>query len=94
MKKELLKGLTEDQIRKVKACKNTNELLSIAKDEGVSLTDEQLEAINGGCSTCERKCPMCGSTEFETKIIKKSMDMAYSQTGYKCKKCHHYWVED
>ena len=51
MKKELLKGLTEDQIAKVKACANTSDLLALAKDEGVELTPEQLEDVNGGaCS--------------------------------------------
>ena len=51
MKKELLKGLTEEQIAKVKACANTSDLLALAKDEGVELTSEQLEAVNGGgCS--------------------------------------------
>lgn len=49
-RKDLLKGLTEDQIAKVKACDNTNDLLQLAKDEGVELTSEQLEAISGGCS--------------------------------------------
>lgn len=94
MKKELLNGLTEEQIKKVKACKTTNDILAIAKDEGINLTDEQLEAVSGGCSTWERKCPMCGSTEFEAIVVKKAMDMAGGQTGYKCKKCNHYWVED
>lgn len=48
MKKELLKGLTKEQIEKVKKCKNQEELLALAKEEGVSLTEEQLAAINGG----------------------------------------------
>ena len=48
MKQELLKGLTEEQIAKVKACKNSEELLSFAKAEGVELTSEQLSAISGG----------------------------------------------
>ncbi len=51
MKQELLKGLTEEQIAKVKACDNVDDLLQLAKDEDVSLTEEQLAAINGGgCS--------------------------------------------
>ena len=51
MKKDLLKGLTEEQIAKVRACKNSEELLALAKAEGVELTDEQLAAISGGaCS--------------------------------------------
>ena len=41
MKKELLKGLSEEQIAKVKACKSHEELLALAKQEGVELTDEQ-----------------------------------------------------
>lgn len=48
MKEELLKGLSEEQIAKVRACKNSEELLALAKAEGVELTDEQLAAISGG----------------------------------------------
>ena len=40
MNKELLKGLTEEQIAKVNACKNQDELLALAKEEGIELTDE------------------------------------------------------
>ena len=56
MKEELLKGLTEEQIAKVKACKNGEELLKLAKEEGVELSNEQLEAISGGaCSSNKPK---------------------------------------
>ena len=48
MKEELLKGLTEEQIAKVKACDDVKDLLQLAKDEGVELTEEQLNAISGG----------------------------------------------
>ena len=51
MKEELLKGLTEEQIAKVKACSDIHDLLQLAKDEEVALTDEQLAAVSGGgCS--------------------------------------------
>ena len=51
MKKELLEGLTPEQIAKVKACDNVDDLLQLAKDEDVKLSEEQLDAINGGvCS--------------------------------------------
>ncbi len=51
MKKELLKGLTEEQIKKVKDCDDVHDLLQLAKDEGVELNEEQLNAISGGaCS--------------------------------------------
>ena len=56
MKKELLKGLTEDQIAKVKECDDINDLMQLAKDEGVELNDEQLDAISGGnCSDTGKK---------------------------------------
>ena len=48
MRAELLKGLTQDQIEKVKACDDVNDLIQLAKDEGVDLSEEQLAAINGG----------------------------------------------
>ena len=51
LREELFRGLTEQQISKVKSCKNPSEILALAKEEGVDLTDEQLKAINGGaCS--------------------------------------------
>ena len=54
MKQSLLKGLTEDQIAKVGECKDRADLLQLAKDEGVELTEEQLLAVTGGaCSTSD-----------------------------------------
>ena len=54
MKEELLKGLTEEQIARVRACKSNEEILKIAKEEGIELTDEQLRAVNGGaCNSSE-----------------------------------------
>ena len=46
MKNELLKGLSEEQIAKIKACKNQEELLKVAKEEGVELSEEALLAHN------------------------------------------------
>ena len=72
MKKELLKGLTEEQIEKVKACKNQEELLKVAKEEGIELTDEQLAAVSGGsiCTetvTYKIRCPKCNGVNIVTK---------------------------
>ena len=65
MKKELLKGLSEEQIAKVKACKNQEEMLQLAKAEGIELTEEQLEAVTGGRCTSSTKCPNCGCRSFD-----------------------------
>ena len=48
VRKELLKGLTEEQIKMVSEFDDVSDLLQLAKDEGVELTDEQLNAISGG----------------------------------------------
>ena len=62
MREELLKGLSKEQLMKAKACKSKEELLALAKEEGIELTNEQLEAVSGGgCSDIVRTCPWCGS---------------------------------
>ncbi len=40
--------LTTEQKEKAVACKTPEELIELAKNEGVELTDEQLESISGG----------------------------------------------
>ena len=42
------KDLTDEQKEKVRAAKSSEELAAIAREEGVELTDDQLEAISGG----------------------------------------------
>ena len=54
-KEELLKGLSEEQIAKAKDCKSQEEFLALAKKEGIKLTEEQLDAINGGCGNSNPK---------------------------------------
>ena len=49
------KDLTEEQKAKAKACKSPEELLELAKAEGIDLTDEQLESVSGGWDGCENK---------------------------------------
>ena len=40
--------LSEDLKAKAKACKTPDELLQLAKDEGIELSDDQLEQMSGG----------------------------------------------
>ena len=91
MREELLKGLTEEQIAKVKACKSQEELLALVKQEGIELSDEQLEAVNGGgCSSSDtrKQCPHCGSknTELSPNTKGKSIN-GMLVSYYKCKDC-------
>ena len=43
-----VKDLSPELVEKAKSCKSTEELVELAKSEGVELSDEQLEAISGG----------------------------------------------
>lgn len=68
MKDELLKGLSKEQIKKLEDCKNTEEIFALAKEEGVALTDEQLDAVSGGgwlCNGSAIRCPKCGSRDVD-----------------------------
>ena len=87
MKEEFLKGLSEEQIAKVKACKSQEELSKLAKDEGVELTDEQIEAVSGGGCFSSFKCPNCGSRDYRKLPI-------YQVSGcsaYQCNSCGYEW---
>ena len=40
--------LTQEQLEKAKACKTTDELIALAKAEGVELSDVELDSVAGG----------------------------------------------
>lgn len=40
--------LTEEQKARARACETPEELVALAQEEGVELTDEQLDAVSGG----------------------------------------------
>ena len=89
MKDELLKGLTEEQFAKYKACKTQEERLALAKEEGVELTDEQLEAVSGGaCNSANIPCPKCNSMD--------TIETVDFHTGkiYYCIDCFYAWPRD
>ena len=93
MKEELLKGLNEEQINKARKCKSQEELLALAKEEGIELSDEQLIAVNGGfCSdtTVSVVCPKCGAN-VKGQVHKSS---AIKELGeFTCQNCGHKWKE-
>ena len=91
MKKELLKGLSEEQIKKVEACKDSEEILSLAKAEGIELTDEQLEVVSGGGCFYTIKCIKCGSDNLSDEY-KEINHKEYRK--FKCNNCGHKWREE
>ena len=46
--KEMFDGLSDDLKKKVTECRTSEELMNLAKTEGIELSDEQLDAISGG----------------------------------------------
>ena len=84
MKSDLLKGLTEEQINKVKECKSPEEIFALAKEEGIELTEEQLEAVSGGFCKAVPACSYCGSTN--TRYILKSRMKDVVIYCYDCKR--------
>ncbi len=95
MRKELLKGLSEEQIKKVEAAKSAEEILALAKEEGIELSDEQLEAVSGGGCSTTVKCSECGSKDIKaTEYVETQSPLNGSGkigVKYKCRKCGHKW---
>ena len=96
MREELLKGLSEEQKKKLADCKSAEEVLALAKAEGVELNDEQLEAVSGGCGGSEIKCPKCGSSNIKIvsqQDIKSQFTAGETVTNYRCLDCNHKWTD-
>ena len=46
------RDLTPELRERARACKTTEEIVALAEEEGIDLTDEELEAVSGGWGTC------------------------------------------
>ena len=90
MDKKLLSGLSEEQLAKARKCKSNEELLALAKEEGVELNEEQLEGINGGCGEEQQgtRCPKCGG------IAELHQEEGVPVPYYRCKVCQYKWNAD
>ena len=51
----ILSKLTDEQKKMVEAARSPEELLSLAKEAGYELSQEQLESVSGGW--CGKHCP-------------------------------------
>lgn len=88
MKEERFKGLSEEQVARAKACKNQKEVLKLAKEEGIELTDEQLGAVSGGCQSVL----ICSNCRCE--LVNIFEDGTGEKEGWKhvrCNKCGNTW---
>ena len=57
--------LTDEQKAKAKAAKTPEELMALVKEEGIELTDEQLESVSGGWSLTD--CPSACTDNQEAR---------------------------
>ena len=91
MKEELLKGLNKEQIEKLNHCSSSEEILALAKAEGVELSDEQLAAVNGGACNPDgnindpHRCPNCHKTN--TKFTGQYDAGRIAWNSYECLDC-------
>ena len=60
---DLFANLTDEQKEKAKSCNSSEELVAFAQEEGIDLTDDQLDAVSGGATwngcwnRCTEDCP-------------------------------------
>jgi len=71
---------------KAEACKDRQELLNLVREEGVELSDDELETLSGGSwndiEAFISQCPVCGASSLE---YIGGAEREHAQ--YRCKKC-------
>ena len=73
--------LSQEQISRIQGCKNSEEILKVAKEEGVELNDDQLEAVSGGCGAeSGLTCPHCGASSYEAINLQGNVETYYCQS--------------
>ncbi len=88
MREDILKGISEELFNKAKACKSPEEIFALAKEEGIELTEEQLEAVSGGFCEPAPACSYCGSTNTRYMLNSRMKDIVLY--CYDCKKQKPY----
>ena len=63
-----IESLSPELLEKAKACKTAEELFALAKEEGIKLGEEELEAINGGMVN-GWSIPGCPKFDGHTKVV-------------------------
>ena len=78
------KDLTNEQKDKVKACKTPNEILELAKNEGIELDEEQLEQISGGDWGVDSRYITCDECHSNVTVTEQDCAKHYVV----CPKCN------
>lgn len=64
--KDMYDSLSEDTKQRLHEATTPEEMLAVASEEGVELTDEQLEAVSGGLWSCSDYCQDVNGGEYQT----------------------------
>ena len=91
-----IKDLSPELIEKAKGCESPDELVTLAKTEGVQLTDEELDMISGGSTWYdENVCPVLGKHNWQrTGNQTVSEDGSIQQYEYKCACGDTKWLSE
>ena len=57
-------GLSNEVKARLRGCETPGEMMALAREEGYELSDEELEGVSGGWSSCSSACSgvNCDST--------------------------------
>ena len=91
---DFIKSLPPELQEKARACKNVEELATLAKEAGCPLPDEVLAQLAGGAETASRdygpfQCPNCKSMNTRYRTLPYSGGIEFVCD---CKDCGCHWV--
>lgn len=77
--------LSKKQQEKINACDTPEQVLAFAKEEGIDLSDEQLDQISGGWGGVSDYCPNCHQRNYHTT------GTGTDHMKYVCNNCSCIW---
>lgn len=84
-----------DLQERAKGCQTPEEILELAREEGIELSDEDLEHVAGGWgasdSGCGVKCPECGSYNMTGDSVRAG-DSNWEE--FTCQYCGNNWMQE
>ena len=90
-----LEDLTPEQLEKIKDCETDGERLALLAEDGVELTDEQLEGVSGGAWGDGDICPDGREHEWVRMGRQRTHQVGMRQRvqyEMRCKNCGRtYW---
>ena len=82
--------MTPEQIEQAKKCATSEECLAFIKENGIELSDEQLEAVSGGALFSNFVCWLGCHDYIATGEVRQGLSSIENE--YRCKNCGNvYW---